>query len=398
MEKITRYWAFLYLLANIFAQYVKLGFLAQPTFYLLIALGSVLLLMNLGSIFERNMFKSHLFIYVFSFSLILYQCTFGLSYVNSKSITYLVAKVVCNFMFVISISRNIDFYYKKFYLYLPILAVCLIGVGRFIGGIDIITNRQTFGFGNSNAMCSIAATSAGCIFIQNEKLNKWHWIAIAICTYGVLMGGSRTSMVILIFGFLFKYGLKFKTLFIILAMYLSFSVMNNVGLKFAGIDRLTNTIESGDYVDDRRYERKATIMMIEKNPITGNGLYSDNTGEAKKVSQLGSHNGYLDILKFMGLLFGGISIVALFIHTFKIIKEFYFSPNFYIRTHLFIVISVLAMAMFEAYIWGVNQMTTSFLFVSMAFLGQLSWFQSNGYEVNYIDEDDIETNGTENDK
>ena len=301
-------------------------------------------------------------------------------------------------MFVISISRNIDFYYKKFYLYLPILAVCLIGVGRFIGGIDIITNRQTFGFGNSNAMCSIAATSAGCIFIQNEKLNKWHWIAIAICTYGVLMGGSRTSMVILIFGFLFKYGLKFKTLFIILAMYLSFSVMNNVGLKFAGIDRLTNTIESGDYVDDRRYERKATIMMIEKNPITGNGLYSDNTGEAKKVSQLGSHNGYLDILKFMGLLFGGISIVALFIHTFKIIKEFYFSPNFYIRTHLFIVISVLAMAMFEAYIWGVNQMTTSFLFVSMAFLGQLSWFQSNGYEVNYIDEDDIETNGTENDK
>lgn len=398
MEKITRYWAFLYLLANIFAQYVKLGFLAQPTFYLLIALGSVLLLMNLGSIFERNMFKSHLFIYVFSFSLILYQCTFGLSYVNSKSITYLVAKVVCNFMFVISISRNIDFYYKKFYLYLPILAVCLIGVGRFIGGIDIITNRQTFGFGNSNAMCSIAATSAGCIFIQNEKLNKWHWIAIAICTYGVLMGGSRTSMVILIFGFLFKYGLKFKTLFIILAMYLSFSVMNNVGLKFAGIDRLTNTIESGDYVDDRRYERKATIMMIEKNPITGNGLYSDNTGEAKKVSQLGSHNGYLDIMKFMGLLFGGISIVALFIHTFKIIKEFYFSPNFYIRTHLFIVISVLAMAMFEAYIWGVNQMTTSFLFVSMAFLGQLSWFQSNGYEVNYIDEDDIETNGTENDK
>lgn len=63
MEKITRYWAFLYLLANIFAQYVKLGFLAQPTFYLLIALGSVLLLMNLGSIFERNMFKSHLFTY-----------------------------------------------------------------------------------------------------------------------------------------------------------------------------------------------------------------------------------------------------------------------------------------------------------------------------------------------
>lgn len=388
MEKIVKYWAFLYLLGNIFAQYRSLGFLAQPTFYILISLGVILLLMNIGSLFEKNMFKSHLFIYVFSLTLILYQFTFGLSYVNSKSITYLIAKVVCDFMFVVSIINNKDFYERKFYSYLPMLAVCLIGIGRFIGGIDIITNRQTFGFGNSNAMCSIAALSAGCIFIQNANLRKRHWLAIAICVYGVLMGGSRTSMVILIFGFLFKYGLRVKTLFVILLMYMSVSILDNVGLKFAGIDRLTATVKSGDYVDDRRFERKATIMMIKKNPIKGNGLYADNTGEAKKISQLGSHNGYLDILKFMGVILGGFSIIILFIHVYRMMIRFYSSPNLYIRTHLFIIISVLAMAMYEAYIWGVNQMTTSFLFISMAFLGHLLWLDANGVDVDAIDEDD----------
>lgn len=387
MEKITKYWAFLYLLGNICAQYIKLGFLAQPTFYMLIAIGVVLLIMNIRVLSEEGMLRSHLFIYVFSFALILYQFTLGMPYLNMKSIIYLTAKVVCDFMFIISITKNAEFYERKFYLYLPILAVCLIGIGRFLGGVDIVTHRQTFGFGNSNAMCSIAAMSAGCIFIQNEKLNKWHWLAIAICAYGVLMGGSRTSMVILIFGFLFKYGLRLRTLFIVGVMFLSVSLMNNMGMKFSGIDRLTSTVKSGDYVDDRRFERKATIMMIEQNPITGNGLYADNTGAAKKVSQLGSHNGYLDLLKFMGIIFGGFSIVILFVHVFKILREFYFSQNLYVRTHLFVVISVLAMAMYEAYIWGVNQMTTSFLFVSLAFLGHLLWLGTDGI---YTDEGETE--------
>ena len=169
------------------------------------------------------------------------------------------------------------------------------------------------------------------------------------------MGGSRTSMVILIFGFIFKYGLRIKTLFIVGAMFLSVSLMDNMGMKFSGIERLTSTVQSGDYVDDRRSERKATIMMIEKNPIIGNGLYADNTGAAKKVSQLGSHNGYLDLIKFMGVLFGGFSIIILFVHVWRILKEFYSSKNLYIRTHLYIVISVLASTMYEAYIWGVNQ-------------------------------------------
>lgn len=386
-EIITKYWAFLYLLGNIFAQYISFGFLAQPAFYVLIAIGVVLLMKNISVLSEDDMFRSHLFIYVFSFALILYQFTFGLPYLNMKSITYLIAKVVCNFVFIISITKNAEFYERKFYLYLPILAVCLIGFGRFTGSVDVITHRQTFGFGNSNSMCSIAAMSSGCIFMQNERLNKWHWVAIAICVYGVLMGGSRTSMVILIFGFLFKYGLKFRTLFIVIAMFMSISLLDNIGVKFPGIDRLTSTIESGDYVDDRRVERKATIMMIEENPIVGNGLYADNTGAAREVSQLGSHNGYLDLLKFMGIIFGGLSIVILFVHTFKIIKQFYPSQNLYVRTHLFVVISVLAMAMYEAYIWGVNQMTTSFLFVSLAFLGHLQWLQTDGI---CSDEEEIE--------
>lgn len=388
MEVIAKYWAFLYLLSNVFAQYTSLAFLAQPTFYVLIVLGFILLIKNIRLLLEQNMFICHLFIYTFSFSLILYQCTFGLSCFSTKSITYLLAKVVCDFMFIISVMKNTEFYEKKFYLYLPILATCLIGIGRFTGTIDILTNRQTFGFGNPNAMCSIAAISAGCIFIQNEKLKKWQWIAIVICAYGVLMGGSRTSMVILIFGFIFKYGLKAKTLFVILLMYAFVSVLNHAGMGFAGIDRLSNTVESGDYVDDRKFEREATILMIEKNPISGNGLYADNSEEAKRISLLGSHNGYLDILKFMGVIFGGVSIIVLLISALKLTLNFYSSPNPYIRTHLFIVISVLAMALYEAYIWGVNQMVTTSLFVSLAFLGHLLWLKSNGADINTTIDDE----------
>lgn len=381
MVKLTQFWAFLYLLGNIFAQYGLLGFLAQPTFYFLIVTGAVLLLMNFRVLSVPHMFRSHYFIYLFSFTLILYQFTLGLPYSNAKAITYLVAKVVCDFMFVVSITQHAEFYEKKFYLYLPVLAACLIGLGRFTGGIDPVTNRQTFGFGNANAMCSIAALSAGCIFIQHERLKKWHWAVIALCVYGVLMGGSRTSMVILIFGFLFKHGLRLKTLVVMLVLYLSFSMLDTMGLQFTGIERLTNTIESGDYVDDRKHEREATIMMIEKNPITGNGLYAENTGEAKKVSELGSHNGYLDILKFMGVLLGGWVILVMLMYAIRTVWEFYASHNLCVRTHLYVVLSVLAMAMYDAYIWGVNQMTTSFFFVSLAFLGHMHWLRLQGVDI-----------------
>ncbi len=395
MNSVTKYWAFLYLLGNIFSQYQKLGFLAQPTFYVLIVLGVALLLTNLRVLFAPNMLRSHLFIYLFSFTLILYQATFGLQFINVKSMTYLVAKVVCDFMFVVSVTQNAEFYAKKFYLYLPLMATCLIALGRFSGGVDLITGRQTFGFGNSNALCSIASISAGCIFIQHEKLKLWHWAAIAVCVYGVLMGGSRTSMVIMIFGFLFKYGLKLKTVFVVVAMYMALMISANMGVKFSGIERLTGTVESGDYVDDRKYERQATIMMIKENPITGNGLYAENTGEAKKVSEMGSHNGYLDILKFLGVILGGFSILVLLVNALKLTRAFYSSLDPYVRTHLFVVIAVLASAMYEAYIWGVNQMTTSFLFVSLAFLGHLLWLQSNGYDTYEETEECEETEETE---
>lgn len=376
MEKIAKYWAFLYLLGNIFAQYRMFSELAEPTFYTLIVIAVILLMRNIQVLARPRMLKSHIFIYVFSFALIIYQFTFGLTYLNEKAATYLVAKVVCDFMFIISIAKCTTFYENKFYKYLPVLTACLIGIGIFTGGVDPLTNRQTYGFGNANSMCSIAALSAGCIFIQNRKLRLWHWIVIAVCVYAVLMGGSRTSMVAMLFGFIFKFGLKLKTLAIVVVMLMAVPILDNMGVKFSGIERLTDTVKSGDYVDDRRMERAATILMIEQNPISGNGLYAENSEEAKKISLLGSHNGYLDLLKFMGLIFGGISILVLLVYALKLIRVFNSSQNLYVRTHLYVVISVLAMAMYEAYIWGVNQMTTSSLFVSLAFLGHQLWLGS----------------------
>lgn len=116
------------------------------------------------------------------------------------------------------------------------------------------------------------------------------------------------------------------------------------------------------------------MLMINENPILGWGFKTGIQGSAAKISQMGSHNGYLDIIKAIGypyaiLLLGGVMTI------FFRMKEVVKSKCPFVRFHLFVVISILLAALYESYIIGVNQIMTNLLFVSIAVLQYHSYYK-----------------------
>ena len=380
-QKLMHYWAFMYFLGNIFAQFLLFAPIAATYFNVMVAIGVILLVANMDKLHFSGMLKAHNFIYIYTLLMIVYQFTFGWSNINDRTWPYLAAKVVSDFMFVISVSSFPSFYEKKFYLYMAIMTAVLIVIGRFTGEINTVTGRQTFGFGNENSLSAIAAVSAACMFIQVPKLKKWHWGVLGICLYGLFMGGSRTATAALLIGLIFKYGLKPKTVSVIIAVSISLMIVDYFNIKLPGISRVMESVENADFDSGRDAERKASLLMIRENPLTGNGLYAQQSEEAMKISELGSHNGYIDIIKFMGFGFGSVILISLFLYLKKIYSYFNKSPNLNLRSHLYAVFMVCAMAMYEAYIWGVNQMITTCMFISMSLLGSMMRTKSDRISV-----------------
>lgn len=371
MKKVVQYWAFLYWIGNVFAQYIMFNMFAAPYFYAIIFIGFIALLGNMSLLSKSGMFRANYFIYVYSICMIVYQFTFGLFEVNDRTWTYLISKVVADMMFVVSVFSYPQFYGRKMFPIMAMGTAVLVFLGFFRGSVDIMSGRQTFGFGNSNALSSITAISAACFFITTKKIKFWHWGILALLIYGALMGGSRSCVAALIIGLLFKYGLKPRTLGVIILMVSTLEVVGQIGIELPGISRFLESVENADFVSNREEERLASILMIKEKPITGNGLYAQQSESAKMISELGSHNTYIDLVKFMGFGFGGFVIIALFIQLARFCKLFYYSRSLHIRSHLFCAFIVPMMGMFEAYIWGVNQMTTTIMFISFAYLGYL---------------------------
>lgn len=371
MEKVVQYWAFLYWIGNVFAQYIMFNMFAAPYFYAIILIGFIALLGNMSLLSKSGMFRANYFIYVYSICMIVYQFTFGLFEVNDRTWTYLISKVVADMMFVVSVFSYPQFYGRKMFPIMAMGTAVLVFLGVFRGSVDIMSGRQTFGFGNPNALSSITAISAACFYITTEKIKFWHWGILALLIYGALMGGSRSCVAALIIGLLFKYGLKPRTFVVVFLMFAALELVGQMGSELPGISRFIQSVENVDLSSARERERKASILMIKEKPLTGNGLYAQQSKSAKKISELGSHNTYIDLVKFMGFGVGGFVIIALFVQLARFYKLFYRSPLLHVRSHLFCAFIVPVMGMYEAYIWGVNQMITTMMFISFAYLGYL---------------------------
>lgn len=123
-----------------------------------------------------------------------------------------------------------------------------------------------------------------------------------------------------------------------------------------------------DFSSSREGERKATLIMIAESPILGNGFDVEQSEKAKAVSGLGSHNGYLDIMKMIGIPYSVFLFAFMAYYTCSVWRKFHKSACDYDRIHLFVIISVLIAANFESYLWGINQVVTTLLFTSFAVL------------------------------
>jgi O-antigen ligase len=137
-------------------------------------------------------------------------------------------------------------------------------------------------------------------------------------------------------------------------------------IELAGVNRITDTIE-GSMGSNREVERAATVMMIEEKPLTGWGFEAPNVGRAAILSEVGSHNGYLETIKFMGYPLGGIFILFLFLSVLTFLP-LYKSPDMAVRYHVAIVFSHLVSAVYEGLFVGVHEFSTNIIFYSLAIL------------------------------
>lgn len=371
MDRILTYWLSLFFLGNICQQYVLLNPFRSITFYVSILLALLCVLKHIHLIFAPIIVKRYSFLFWYLCIMFLYELIFGWQFNSEKTLTYILSKTVILLGIIPLIEFNSEFYSRKFFYIVAVVTSVLLLFGIFKNNL-VVAGRQSLGFSNFNSTGALSAVCFGVIFILSQSVFRHKWIFIIvglICLYGVLASGSRSSFAIVIISFLIKFGINKKLVIpAIVAYLLLFIVLPEIGFNLSGLDRMNDTVESADFSSTRENEREATLLMIEHSPIIGNGIYSGQSEEAQTISTMGSHNAYLDFLKWYGIPLGGLLIIIIIKTGITLYRFFYDSQNSYDRMLLFIVIGVLLAANYEAYIWGVNQMITTMFFIALAIL------------------------------
>ena len=375
MKFLKKYVLLIFLVENLLALSPLVGGL-QWLFYIMLAIG--VFLMVAGGFFRPENYRKCRPLYLLGLVYILYQFTLGVDTISVPTITYLIAKVATFVIITISIVDDWDLYARKvpFYLSVFIFLILLIG----INDVDTLntTDRQTLGFGNANATSSLAGLCvATIIFFWNRRHAFLNLIMASYALYAMLAAGGRNAMMVLAIMLFVWTGMSKKKIrtavSIFCIIWIGISVLP---ISLAGIERLEATI-SGDAGTNRDIERLATQIMIDERPYTGWGFGAENVGEAAQLSELGSHNGYLDTIKFMGYPFGVLWILILVCSILPLIK-YIKSSDRVIRYHLAIVLSTLASAFFEAWFVGVHQVYTNIFFCSLAILTSYRATQETG--------------------
>lgn len=368
MKFLERIWLPLLFFANLTTQNMSFpSGIAQPLFFITMGLGLLIVFVNLSTTFSPNTIKEYPIFYSFIAIMVVYQLTFGMSHINPKTWEYFFAKIVTLLATPICVMSSFRYFTYRYYHIFAILMTILVVYGWTFHGVSA-GGRFTLGFGNPNAAGSICAIIFA-IFISRHKYNLVDIACMIVVLLGAVLTGSRTALALCMLALIMRYRLNFKIIIAagVLGAIILY-IIPNFTTGTTGIDRLTQTVEEGNMAKGREMERKAAWVMIDAHPIDGNGLYAENSEEANKISQLGSHNGYLDMLKAFGIPLGSLLIALILIFSLRLFIKFCKSRDDTIRVHLFIVISTIPAAMFEEYMIGVNQHTTTLFFISMAAL------------------------------
>lgn len=365
MEFIKKYLLVFFLLINLTAEYVILMPISKAFFYVTLALG--MFFMISPDVMSWKAYKSAAHLYLMGFIYVVYQFTVGYNYISQDSMLYLICKLVTFGIIVMCVNKKFSFYFEKFIIPFSYTIVVLIALGWIVNKIDYAGNIA-FGFANRNAASSMISIAFAGFLFGTDKIKKMHLVLMAFCLASMLVSGSRNSLVMCILFVLVRYGVSFK-LIVFMAVSLLFVtfVMPELGLRAVALERLLGTV-SGNVSLDRENQRAAAMWMINQRPYEGWGFGAQMVGHARELSEMGSHNGYLDIIIYMGYPFGLTWIAVMVLGVLKRIK-LYYARNRMLNFHIAVVISILFAANQEGYLTGVNQITTNLFFFSFTVLG-----------------------------
>ncbi|MCM1139287.1 MAG: hypothetical protein NC453_12025 [Muribaculum sp.] len=352
-------------------------------FYSSLSIGLLIILTNIREVFNRETINRFKIFFIYILIMWLYQFMFGMDRIFPKTWTYLASKTVMLLMTVAVIDFYPKYYLKNYYRVICIVSAVLFIIGFFTYPYTP-DGRMGLGFANPNTSGGLGAICF-CFFYLTKDLgiNKWvKRIILIVFIFAVLVSGSRASLGLILLAVLYKKGFSFKTILATGLIIVSiFVVLPQIGLSFQGIDRLLETIDSQNFSAGREEVRQAAWIMINNSPIEGNGIYCSQSEEASLISELGSHNAYLDFLKWFGYPLGGLLIASIFICAIELLKSYRKSilPEF--RAHLLIIWGVLGMCFFEGLIWGVNEINNTLFFVSFGVLGYYKYTQYNSEQL-----------------
>jgi O-antigen ligase len=377
---LAAFWMTLYFIANLSAQFMPIHSMSGVLFYASMVLGALIILSKASIIFKK-LYSQYSIAFWFCAILIFYQLTVGLTIDNdSKAIEYTIAKPISLLATVYFVMVSDATQLKRVLKIFAIVAGGMILYGIIFNPHPVVDDtdttvaayRQLFGFGNPNSLGAIGAIVFGIAFLIGDMKKYLRYALIAIGLYAVLKSGSRGAMGICMVAFLIQYGLSQRMIIYFIGTVAIFTVYSRFsGTRFSGIERMTEATENESMFEGRANERAAAIFMIHESPWVGNGVYCAQSEGAKAISLLGSHNFYLDMLKWYGLPLGLLLLASMIIPLLKILRFYFKNKDGLTKCALFISVSVPIAANFEAYIWGVNQMITSAFFVGACIMQKL---------------------------
>ena len=365
MKLLKKYILLVFLIENLLAQ-SPFGGYVHWLFYLMLLAGIILMLG--GGFFKSSSFRKCRPLYLLGIVYIIYQFTLGIETLSVSTITYLIAKVTTFVIITISVVDDWDFYARKVPFYLSIVVFIILLFG--LSGSETLntTDRLQLGFGNANSTSSLSAFCVATVFFFWNRKHAILYILIAlVAAYSMLAGGGRNAILMLAIMLMIWTGMSFRRIIIAFSLVCVLLCLINIfSLDLAGIERIEATM-SGEAGTNRDLERLATQLMIEEKPYTGWGFGATNVGAAAELSELGSHNGYLETIKFMGYPFAILYFFILFGGMIPMLR-YYRSNDMAIRYHLAIVLSHFACALFEGLYVGVHEFSTNVIFYSLAIL------------------------------
>lgn len=365
MEKVNKYLLFAFIIENVVAQTSVLGRMTNLFFYFIMGLG--VMLAFTGMIWMRGANNSLWWAYALSAIYLVSEFVVMPETISERSLLYVLARITTLIIIIVCVNCNFEFYYKRILYPLALLLCFIIFYGLVTGqGVNsgVEGERFSLGYANENTTSWMGAMAAGLLLFSVKRWRWYNLLFLGIAFYGVLAGGSRAGLLLLLIILLARYGINRKTVISILAGFLvAIYLFPAIGLNTVGIERVQNTI-AGIESNNRGDERRAAEIMIGKKPWTGWGFEAKNEGQAKIISDMGSHSGYLETIKFMGYPLGGLwlcivigSVIGILVWHFKNKVALSFFEAY--------LIALPICALYEDVFTGVHEIETNFFFISL---------------------------------